>query len=399
MEGFFSESEFSSRQPLSLVPSCGKCGLHKTCQSPKMPVAGKGKKKILVVGEAPGKNEDTQNLPFVGDSGQLLQRTFDDLGYNLFRDCWVTNSLICRPPKNAAPTSQQIEYCRPNLFNLINDLEPVVVILLGTPAVQSLIGHLWRSDPGGIFRWAGFQIPCREHNCWVCPTYHPRFVLGSEKNPVVDILFRDHLRSALRKKKRPWDVIEDPRDYVTIYADPEEAVDHIDEFSRSEIPVAFDYENDCLKPDRDDAEIVCCALSDGVRSIAYPWLGNAVNATRKFLRSKTPKVASNLQHEERWTIKKLGAPVKNWHHDTMLTAHILDNRQGASGLKFQAFVNLGVAGYDDHISGFLKSKDSNTKNRIREVDIESILLYCGLDALLTILVYQKQQKQINKQRT
>jgi hypothetical protein len=76
----------------------------------------------------------------------------------------------------------------------------------------------------------------------------------------------------------------------------------------------------------------------------------------------------------------------------MLAAHVLDNREGVTGLKFQAFVHEGVV-YDEHLKGFLKAKKGKTANQIlEEVGLDSLLLYNGMDALLEYEVARKQMK-------
>jgi hypothetical protein len=78
----------------------------------------------------------------------------------------------------------------------------------------------------------------------------------------------------------------------------------------------------------------------------------------------------------------------------MQAAHILDNRRDVSGLKFQAFVRLGQPAYDEHISPFLKSKNSNTANRIKRLSIEDVLLYCGMDSLSEYKLAEIQMKEL-----
>src|SRR5688572_528647 len=89
----------SARRPPT-IPKCGACGLLKGCKSPKMPVSGKGAKGILIIGEAPGRDEDIQGRPFVGATGEKLETTLRKLGVEMRRDCWLTNALICRPKAN-----------------------------------------------------------------------------------------------------------------------------------------------------------------------------------------------------------------------------------------------------------------------------------------------------------
>ena len=100
------------------------------------------------------------------------------------------------------------------------------------------------------------------------------------------------------------------------------------------------------------------------------------------------KIAHNLKFENLWSSIKLKQPVNGWIWDSMLFAHIEDNRQGITGLKFQVYVNFGIIDYDSEIAPYLdsKSKDGNAFNRIKELiktreGKEKLLTYCGLDAL------------------
>src|SRR6516225_6965990 len=74
MAGFFKASTLYRKAPLAMVPRCGACGLHETCKSPKMRPTGEGRRKILIVGEAPGKTEDEENRQFCGKTGERLER-------------------------------------------------------------------------------------------------------------------------------------------------------------------------------------------------------------------------------------------------------------------------------------------------------------------------------------
>lgn len=393
--GFFCKSEVISKPTMATVPRCGACGLLKTCNSPKMEVAGHGRRSILIIGEAPGQTEDEQGKPFVGKAGKLLWETLSRLGVER-NDCWTTNALICRPPKNRTPTSKEIEYCRPNIVKTIRDLQPEIIIPLGGPAVESLIGWLWRKDTGGISRWAGFQIPSQRLNAWICPTYHPSYVLRSEQEKyakVVTRLFEQHLTNAVAKAGRPWTAVFglfNPSQVKRIH-DPIEAAKEIRGYIDTGYPSAIDYETNMLKPDSRLARIISCSISDGSTTIAYPWRGEAIAATSEFWLSDIPKIASNLKYEDRWTRRLLKHGVRNWFWDTMNNAHITDNRPSITGLKFQAFVHLGVDSYDEHIQEFLRSGGSNTPNQaVQEIEINQLLTYNGLDSLLEWHVAAKQ---------
>lgn len=407
MDGFFSESELFVKSPPSLLPACGVCKLFEQCNSPKMPVSGEGRRKILVLGEGPGRNEDIQGKQFVGESGRFLVDKFARCGVDFRRDCWVTNSVICRPTRkdekgqvrNRKPTDKEISYCRPNLIQTINELQPEIIIPLGSVAVKSLIGWLWKGDVGSIERWLGWKIPCQKLNAWITPNWHPAAIGYEEKNKeVMEKLFEKHLSRALKLKGRPFKKVPDYLSQVQCIYDPDEAAEAIRKITKDNPSlVAFDYETNCLKSDSDVAKIVSCSLSDGETTIAYPWVGEATKATKEFFVSDVAKVAANAKFEIRWTRSKLGVWIKNIVFDTMQAAHILDNRKAITSVKFQAFVLLGQPSYNDHIEPFLEAPrklGGNAINRIDDINLRQLLVYNGLDSLLEILIARKQMKKL-----
>lgn len=389
MTGFFSAVGLGTnqRRTVPLLPRCGQCKLHLQCISPKMPVDGEGKRGVLVIAEAPGKNEDEQNRPLIGDAGQLLRRCLNDIGVDLNRDCWLTNSLICRPPKNRTPTDNEIDHCRPNIVNAIKLYQPETILLLGSTAVKSVIGWLWKDKVDALTRWTGQRIPVQKINTWVCPTWHPSYLLrmeGARDYPLMERLFTEHLEAAFALKGRPWKQVPDYASQVQIILDSDRVVNAVKQMLAVGRPVAFDIETDRMKPDASEAVLWTASLSDGKTTIAYPWQGKAIQATLELLQSRIPKLGWNQKFESRWLKAKHGIWIKNWAMDGMLASHMRDNRTRTKSLKFQAFVRLGQDSYDDEIKPFLQSRQQggNSPNRIREAPLSKLLTYGGLDALL-----------------
>lgn len=396
-KGFFSPSRITAtRKPLPLIAQCGACGLSETgCKTPFMEVGGKGKQKIMIVGEAPGETEDKRGIQFVGKTGEYLSDRLKRLGFILHRDAWTTNALICHPPDNLIKDKNAVNYCRPNLLKSIEEYKPETIILLGKSAVKSLIGFLWKEDVGDMNRWLGWQIPCQRFNCWICPTWHPSFLMR-DKDSVKEMMFVNHLKEAIQLEGRPYEKVPNYKDQVTVLLDTNIAAKIILKMARGKRPVAFDYETNMLKPDNDRSYILCCSVSDGKVTIAFPWDKTTEEAMRVLFKSPTPKIASNMKFEERWTRCKLKCRVRNWDVDTMLLSHVLDNRKDITSIKFQAFVKLGQEAYDDHIKPFLQSRKRGgyEENRIKDCDLQDLLLYCAMDSLLEWKVAKQQKKEM-----
>jgi len=361
-----------------------------------MPVSGEGRRRILVVAEAPGKDEDDQGIQLVGKSGTLLKDKLRQLGVDMRRDCWLTNAVICRPPNNETPDNNKIDYCRPNLIKTLNELKPEIIIPIGKSAVRSLIGHVWKdSDLGEMSRWAGWNIPCQKPNAWICPTYHPAYLLRMN-DPLLDKLFSEHLEAAIEHEGRPWKEIPDYKAQVECVQDVNKAARIIREFIQRGGVSAFDYETTSIKPEHEQADILAASICwRGKRTIAFPMYGEARQAMREFLESDVPKIGANMKFEDRWSRRVLGVHVRKWYWDTVLGAHTEDQREGTTSVKFQAFVRLGVMSYDDHIKPLLKAKKGTKVNQARrEIDLSDLLLYNGLDSLLEYLIAMEQMRSL-----
>ncbi|EWM44122.1 uracil-DNA glycosylase, 4 family protein [Bordetella holmesii 41130] len=158
------------------VFACTACGL---CQGRKHAVFGEGARpaRWLVVGEAPGEQEDRRGLPFVGRSGQLLDAMLASVGMSRERDVFIANVIKCRPPGNRNPKPEEIAACSPYLMRQIDLIEPDRILVLGRFAAQTLlgtdatIGNL-RGRRHTLKTEQGRDIP-------VVVSYHPAYLLRS----------------------------------------------------------------------------------------------------------------------------------------------------------------------------------------------------------------------------
>ena len=157
------------------VAACKACAL---CESRRQTVFGVGNERAhwMIVGEAPGEQEDRQGEPFVGKSGQLLDNMLRAIGLTRgeapdpAQEVYIANTLKCRPPGNRNPQPDELAKCEPFLVRQVQLLQPRIILAMGAFAVQSL---LRTTEPVGRLRG-------RVHRYQGVPlivTYHPAYLL------------------------------------------------------------------------------------------------------------------------------------------------------------------------------------------------------------------------------
>ena len=167
------------------VANCTACGL---CRGRKQTVFGVGHPQAhwMIVGEAPGEQEDQQGEPFVGKSGQLLDNMLRAIGLTRqqappHQQVYIANTLKCRPPGNRNPQPDELAQCEPFLIRQLELVRPRIILAMGRFAVQSLLRS---AEPIGKLRG-------KVHHFQGVPlivTYHPAYLLRS-----------------LEEKARAWD--------------------------------------------------------------------------------------------------------------------------------------------------------------------------------------------------
>jgi DNA polymerase len=168
--------------------ACTRCPQLASTRTTVVFGSGNANADLMFVGEAPGKNEDEQGLPFVGQAGKLLDKLLADIGLTR-ADVFVVNVLKCRPPGNRDPAPVEIENCQDYLMRQLELIEPTVVCTLGNFATKLL-----RADPTGITRLHGREeervIGTRAVRLY--PIFHPAAALYTPAN--VEVLRRDFAR-------------------------------------------------------------------------------------------------------------------------------------------------------------------------------------------------------------
>lgn len=176
------------------VRTCERCELHKY-RTQAVFGTGNPFAELLVIGEGPGEEEDKQGLPFVGKSGQLLDKILGAAGFSREENVYIANIVKCRPPSNREPAPEERSACLPFLLLQIELIRPSIIILLGATALKGLI------DPDGKItqvrgKWMEWN------RIQVMPTYHPSALL---RNPELKKDVWDDMKLVVQKYREMVD--------------------------------------------------------------------------------------------------------------------------------------------------------------------------------------------------
>ncbi|HDY87131.1 MAG TPA: hypothetical protein ENH82_03325, partial [bacterium] len=341
--------------------------------------------------------------PWQGKVGRLLQNTFrGKLGMDLFEDYLCMNAVNCRPEDNRTPTNYEVDCCRRSVLKVIEERKPKVIILLGNSALYCLLGHRWKKDLGGIMKWRGWTIPDQDFNCWICPTFHPSFVGRGEKE--VETVWLQDLKRAIKKVDERLPEYREPE--IGTLRDLTILNNEMKPMAVKLGLVSLDYETTGIKPHAKGHRIICCSIATDKNHCFVFIMPKSRVERQPFIdllaNPDIGKMAHNMKFEETWSVVRLRQPIQNWVWDSMQAAHILDNRPGVTGLKFQVYVRFGVVDYSSEVELYLKSasKDGNAINHIYELlekpgGQEMLLEYCGWDAIWQYRLAMLQMSEMN----
>jgi len=183
------EKEIALKKLRDEIGDCTRCNL---CKGRKNIVFGEGAPDagLVFVGEGPGRDEDIQARPFVGEAGQLLTRMLEKLGLRR-EEVYIANIVKCRPPNNREPEEEEIATCMPFVERQIEIIRPPVIVGLGRISTQALLRvRTPISKLRGKF--------CEYKNIPFMPTFHPAYLL---RNPKDKWLTWDDMQKVLEKMK------------------------------------------------------------------------------------------------------------------------------------------------------------------------------------------------------
>lgn len=368
-------------------PDCSLCTLRDHAETICMMGNGALPSKIMVIGEAPGAQEDNEGTPFVGASGQLLDSMLADVGIDRHEDCYVTNVAKCRPPDNDPPKRADIKTCvSAYLGEELALVKPEFILLLGNSALQGVVGKSGiTKHRGSIWEAKGAQI---------FATFHPAAVLRNPRYRGMVLSDLQRFGRLVRGEESP--ALKTKVHYITtkkalsvlvdLIVNAEHNSYDIETYNDHPVGTAFqEYRGHHSKQ-------VCIAFTfePGV-SYAIPlwhertpWKDpGAVESIlgKAIARSKAKNIAHNGKFDARWMQAK-GMPIRQTF-DTMLAAHMIDENR-VKGLKPLSQMLLGADAYDvgDDLADAY------------HMDLKRLLTYNAKDTDYTLRLYHHMRKEL-----
>ncbi len=387
---------------------CKRCGLASELnQHNFMPMTeGAKSNSILVVGEAPGRNEDRVGRQFVGKSGDELRKVLDIVldgehssGLTL-EDVAYTNACRCRPPDNATPSVVQINSCRHFLFQDIYKANPSLIIAVGATPIKALLnktvklgnvhGTIERVKVETVDTFGNDVV--KYYPCLL--TYHPAATMYNKFITIEDI-GQDIMAGVNLINIKHSDVTTD---YTLV--DDEKKLEKCKEEMLSADWIAFDIETTGLSPFLDKDPRVLGVSLCAEKNKAYfipvdhdesPWKTKVddiltgkvrenafiINELKDILENDISKVGHNVKFDCMYLQKALGIRPTSVDYDTMLAYYMLDERHRATSLKDLAVMYTNIPNYEDPLYIYFDT-NFDGKREFSKVPLDELYKYaCG----------------------
>jgi len=351
---------------------CENCPLHQRQDQGRVNSFGDfSTARVVLVGEAPGREEVEQGRPFVGRAGRLLRQVLKEVGIKE-SEVVFTNVCRCRPPGNRTPTKKEIQCCMKYLRSELEGFDGLVVLLGATP-LSAFLGR------GTISSYRGYGFSLGGKQFFV--TYHPSYILRRGTSAIRK-LFTDDLR-----KVRKWLDTEKQVPFVLI-----NSTEELERFLTTlpaEGEFSFDIETTGLSPFAHEAKILSIAFSDGSQSWVLPLEHQDSNfatsseqivdkLVHTFREKRIKLMGHNAKFDLLWLRVLYGVDNLNLVFDTMVGNYLLVGNNAPQGLKNLAWYYTDYGGYEVLDTGSLI-----------DYPLEQIAGYNAMDAFVTYLVAEK----------
>jgi len=361
----------------------------------------------MLVGEAPGEQEDRYEIPFVGPIGQFLRdKLLPAAGIDQDEDVYMGNAARCWPKntknKSRSPSAVELRNCREYLEAEIRWLKPKVIVSMGNAPTASILNMIYKAtvdDEGkiskegkvsGITRWRGKQIWHREFGCWIIPTFHPSY--ASRQYSDYDSLFVfnqivEDLEKAMYLASKPLPKFKMPK--AVVVDSKGQAVSVLNEMWLAGI-FAFDIETGGKGRAKDKWITGCSFACSATRGYYIVWDDlrewGLIDALIRLVSSKKhTKIMHNGAYEKKiFDFQEMLFWDK--YKDTMIEAHMVDENFG-KGLKDLSWVYTKFGGYDIELDKYkLKYK---IKDDYSLIPLTILSPYGALDAVVSYILHSK----------
>jgi len=369
--------------------TCTKCKAASKCQGPIAPeLVGEhnGSVDLLILGEAPGKEEEMQGRPFIGRSGELLRNTLKSITENYV----LVNSRCCYAAHKPKPT--ELESCKKHWIKAVLKYNPKLIVALGDYAHTALTNRKQKMKEVvgalGNFKYKNL-------NYMFLTNYHPAYLLrmsGSETKTSV-------------KAENVWaDIWDKASDFIEkglpefpkirLLLEADDVCDYLQRLQKEYIGnYAYDYETwgdvSALRPELcNEFQILCVGLSTDIETVAFPFSEQIKNSWQMYISTSLGQaIAQNSKYEHKCNLKVYGQSYPLT--DTMLQMNLIDE---------SAEANLNAIGsYCEIPWTWYKKQMQTIQKEPQKAQLKDLLRYCGLDALLTKTAHDLLQPKVIEQ--
>lgn len=399
------------KKKLEETSTCVACGLCKKVNHVNLGGRGNKDAEIILVGEAPGPDEDEKGSVFAGPAGRFLSKQILRQSGLDEDEIFITNAVRCYPGKDRLgkirnPSIAQIRSCRNNLLEELKSFKNrKVVILLGNvplhavlPIYKSKSSDDQKKSAGatGIMQWRGKQIWSPWLNCWVVPTLHPSYVMRQMQQGIeypLDTVLAD-FELAIKLAGRALPIFETPKQHFVRNVDK---ATKVLELLLTKRIVGYDIETTGLDVEKDSVRGLAFADTE-VRGIYVYW--DAIKKSKKNLSllgrllqdSNIEKITHNGAFDDRFMRAKGLPSLVNWH-DTMLAASLLDENF-PKGLKPNAFRYTPYGGYDYELEEYKRLHKVHSYADIPDDIMEK---YAAYDVICTLILWRLFKERLEKE--
>jgi len=345
------------------VRGCNLCGL---CNGRMLVVSPVGNVPcdVLLVGEAPGAEEDDKGVPFIGGSGKVLDAIISEAGLNR-EDFSIANVVMCRPPKNRKPTKEEIFACSPYLDEVVRRCTPKIIVPLGEHAYKRITGD----KKGSITKASGkpVRMVVSGHNCTVLPTVHPAAVMRNPSNRGLLFYAFKMLKNILTPSEGGEYILVDSNESLT------EFLNEANTWSK----FAFDIETTNLDPWNGD--VIGISFCGQEKKAYYVpllveggvfWKDGVLALLKDLLTNEAKKCAHNGKFDIGFLRVAFGWDIK-FTFDTMLAANLLYPERKRYNLG-----DLASSFFPDLIA----YKDNVDRGNIAKESLKDVAIYSCKDA-------------------